>query len=615
MRSEELGFRSVAAIALAVFMLAGAAFAGDLIDGGTLGVHTIKELNMSSIMPNYKGSGSFGEAETLDINLPRMKSMNPDFTTYPDDHGIIWQKYTDVSRSGSGIEITRLYVILGRQGLAKKWLTWNIQPPADGEVEILLSEVYDFNTLRKISEAALKDDGEAGTKIIDFVGLPDIFILAVAWKEILPKKLSVEGLCWFQEDLRVWESVVDVHSPQELRYKTFPAPLSPETEFINNEYSYAWRRINVDPYNPGDLARPERHGVIFGSRSGGAALAGFLKEAENVNVSAPAEAGDTPQRIISWLMKRPEVEFAEGTARKIPSLSLPLTRREKVLLARSWLASKKANALIDWQLPFEPDEKTPLCADMFFSPVLECPGVRNFEFHDMKAPGLLAGAKIFSFNADAGRLVSRRIPASKSNDNRLSAIMSLQLNDKGLLSGNVRVILRGAWRSFIFGDDAPDAEALRLAILSLFPDLRNFSEAAFKLNKNVPEISFTIENKPGVAGTGKGILVVLPFFEPVAMRKLGAYDPPIEVLFPFVVDQNITITYPDGIKEALVSGGSAKNPDKINYSHNYFNKRRSLVADARFEINIQNVNSGNMTLLKRCLDQWRAFSARHIPVR
>ncbi|MBQ9418788.1 MAG: hypothetical protein IJU31_00255 [Synergistaceae bacterium] len=614
MRSKELGVRS---FVLAVFVLvfSGVSFASNLIDAKSMNVRTVDELNMSGIMPNYKGTGSFTESETPDFNLPRMKSMNPDFSTYPEEHGIIWQKYVDVSHSGNGIEITRLYVILGRQGLAKKWLTWNIQNPANGEIDILLSEVYDFNTLQKITEVTPKDDTDNDAKVIDFIGLPDNFILAVAWKEILPQQLSVEGLCWFQEELRVWESVVDVHLPQELSYKTFPAPLSPETEFINGEHSYAWRKINIDPYVPNELARFQRQGVIFGARKGRAALAGFMKELEGVNVSAPAEAGATPQRITSWLMKRPEIEFAEGTARKIPSLSSPLTKREKILLARSWLVSKKVNALLAWQLPFEPDEETPLCMDMFSSPVLECPGAGNFEFHDMKAPGLLTGSKIFSYNSDAGRLVSRRIPASKSTENKLSATMNFTLSDKGLLSGNVRVVLRGAWRSFVLGDDEPTREKLNAAVLSLFPDLKNFSDVAFKVNKNLPEISFKIDNKPGVAGTGKGILISPPFFEPVAMRRLGSYDPPVEILFPFVVDQNITIAYPNNVKEALVSGRSAKNPDKINYSHNYFNKRKSLNADARFEINIQSVNSGNMALLRRCLDQWRAFSARQIPLR
>lgn len=624
MRSEELarrarqGFRNVIFSLLIIFMSAGISFASDLIDSSVIKFPAkINEMHMSGFMPNYKGTGSFNDASAQpDFNLSRMKSVNPDFTTYPDEYGIIWQKYVDVSHSEKGLEITRLYVILGRQGINKKWLTWNIPVPANGEAEILLSDVYDFTNLAKISTEAPKYNEAEGIKVINFVGLPESFILAVAWRETLPKQLSVEGICWFQEDLRVWESVVDIHSTHKLEYETFPAIYPSETEYINGEHSYAWRRINVDPYASGELARMRREGVIFGTRKSGAVLSGMLKEIENtVNISAPAEAGTTPQRIVSWLMKKQEIELAEGTARTIPSIASPLTKKEKILLAKSWLTAKNFNVTLDWQLPFEPDEDTPLCMDMFSSPVLEFTGVKGLDFHAMNDPRLLAGAKIFGFNADAGKLTSRRVPSSKSGDNRLSAIMDLQLSDKGLLSGNIRIILRGSWAGFILGDGENDAETLQAAVLSLFPDLRNYSDINFKKHKGVPEISFKIENKPGVAGSGTGILAVLPFFEPIKVRKLGVYEPPVEVLFPFIIDQNINLAYPDNIKESLISGKVDKGPDKINYSHSYSNRRRRLIAEARLEVGLNQITSGNMTALRRCLDQWRAFSARNIPVR
>ena len=603
-------------IAILIFMFAGTAAAGDLMENFSVNVRNLEDMNMSGLMPNYRGNGSFTQSDMPDFNLSRMKSMNPDFTTYPNDNGIIWLKYSDVASTGNGVEITRLYVILGRRGLDKKWLEWKIQKPSLGDVEILLADAYDFVTLNKITTVTPKEDNESEFQSISFMGLPENFILTVAWKATLPKQLSIEGLCWFQEDLRVWESVVDIASPQELKYKTFPAIYPAETEFLNGEYSYTWRRINIDPYSPNELARLQRQGVIFGTRNGGAALSSLLKDIENVgNIAAPAEAGSTPQKIISWLMKRPEIEFAEGTPRKIPALSLPLTKREKVLLAKSWLSSKKIDAYVDWQLPFEPDEETPVCSEMFFSPVLEYTKGKDSAFHDMNSPGLLAGAKIFGFNSDAGKLTSRRIPAAKSTDNRLSAIMELQLSEKGLLNGNVRVLMRGSWGNFLIGEDNPDSEKLNQVVLSLFPALKNYSDVKFKTLKGVPEISFKILNKPGVAGTGTGILAVLPFFEPVVIRKLGSFEAPIEVLFPFVMDQNINLVFPDNATESLVSGRSDKNPDKINYSHNYNNRKHRLGADARLEVGIQNISSGNLSLLQRCLDQWRAFSSRHIPIR
>ena len=601
--------KKVFLIFILIFIFAGVADAGDLMEN--FSVREIKEMNMSGLMPNYKGTGNFVEAETPDFNLARMKSVNPDFSTYPNENGIIWLKYSDVASSGNGLEITRLYVILGRKNLDKKWLEWNIQIPADGEANILLAEVYDFDTLNKILDANIQEHKETGIKNINFMGLPDVFILAVAWKEILPKQLSVEGICWFQEDLRVWESVIDVASTQELKYKTFPAIYPVEREFVEGEYSYVWRRINIDPYSSNELAKFQRQGVIFGSRNGSSALTGLLKEIDDsVEISAPAEAGNNPQKIISWLMKQPEIQLAEGTPRKIPSLSQPLTKREKILLAKSWLNSNKIEAFLDWELPFEVDDSTPLCSEMFFAPVLEYMKGKESNFHNMDSPVLLAGAKIYGFNSD--KLTSRRIPASKSSDNRMSAIMDLQLSKNGLLNGNVRILLRGAWANFLL-DDNTDYEA---AVLALFPDLKNYSDVKFRKFKGVPELSFKILDKPGVAGSGNGILAVLPFFEPVAVRKLASYEDPLEILFPFIIDQNINIAFPENASEALISGKSNKNADKINYSHAYNNNRkRRLTADARLEVGIQNISGGNMNLLTSCLNQWRSFSSRNIPIR
>ncbi|MBQ9627667.1 MAG: hypothetical protein IJR43_00225, partial [Synergistaceae bacterium] len=155
----------------------------------------------------------------------------------------------------------------------------------------------------------------------------------------------------------------------------------------------------------------------------------------------------------------------------------------------------------------------------------------------------------------------------------------------------------------------------RGAVLSLFPGLTNIKDVKYKNAKGVHEITVKIENKPGIGGTGKGVLALIPFFEPVSMRALGSYEPPVEIKFPFIVEQNMTLGFPKNAKEALVSGKTQRNPDKINYSDSYQNRRHRLIAESRFELNMQSVSSGNMGLLRKCLDQWRAFSSRQIPVR
>ena|GEM_PF-4411862 len=609
---------------LAVLVTASASYAANLIDRSKVNVPSVNDMSMGDkVLPNYTGTGTFIEVETPGFNLSRMKEMNPDFTTYPEASGIIWHKKVTYERSASGgVDITRLYVILGRRGLSSKWLTWNIQTPARGSTEILNAGVYDFRSLARISSVTSEEDITAGIKQVRFVGLPDTFIFSISWRETLPDMLSFEGLTWFQEDLRVWESIVEIHSPQKLIHRTFPAPLSPQVDDLGNEVIYTWRRLNIDPYNDAaNMARLQRAGVAFSTKQGNANLQAMMKDIESAgNISAPSDAmsgfnrsNDTgTQRLIDWLMSQPEVTLSEGTPRKIPS-SGEWTKREKLLIAKSWLASQKVNASLTWKMPFDLDERTPMCPAMFESPILDVQEIRGVTFHDMNSPALLGGTKIYSMN-DKGTLTPRRIPSSKSADNRLSAVMNLNITENGLMSGNIRLILRGAWADFLVGNN-PSEGVARGAVLSLFPNLTNYKDVKYRVAKGVPEISFTLENKPGIGGTGRGVLAILPFFEPVFVRMLGTFEPPVEIKFPFIIDNAVTLLFPKNATEALVSGKTGKNPDKINYSDKYQNRRHRLEAESRFELNMTSVTAGNMSLLRRCLESWRVFAARHIPIR
>lgn len=601
------------------------AFAANLMDSSSLNMRKVEDMNMSGLLPAYvKASTLAAEStEAPEYNLSRMKQMNPDFTTYPEAAGIIWRKNCVFTQHGDGgVEAVRQYVILGRKGLGGKWLNWNIPIPNDGTAEILEASVYDFNSLAQTASPEPNEDAQAGVITVNFAPMQEMFIIVVCWREKLPQVLSIEGMSFFQEDLRVWEAVIEVYSPQSVAYRVFPAPMSPEVQRSDHETAYTWRHINLEPFAAaGELARLQRSGVAFSTRRGTAGALAIIKDVEGLGqVPADSEAlsgfkrnkSEGTLRLIEWLKAQPTIELAEGFARKIPAKG-GLTRAEKVILAKSWLAGQKVDASLSWQLPYEIDETAPICAEIFCEPVLEVQGVKGIEFHDLTDPKLLAGAKIYSL-ANTGRIFSRRIPASRPADNRLSTIMELQLTEQGLLNGTVRVILRGGWGALLLGGQRTDGTA-RGALLSMFPGLTNYKDVKYSDNKGTPEITFTVDNKPGVGGTGRGILAILPFFEPVAMRKLGAHEAPVEVLFPFVVDQNITLGFPKNASQALVSGKVTKNPDKINYSESYTNRRHRLIAESRFEVNMPTVTTGNMTLLRRHLDNWRAFSARQIPVR
>ncbi|MBR1671505.1 MAG: hypothetical protein IJ702_01120 [Fretibacterium sp.] len=577
-------------------------------------------------------------AEVIEYDLAHMRQMNPDFTTYPEEKGIVWLKQVSFARAeGGGVERTHLWVILGRQGLSGRWLTWNIPDPEGGSAEVVEASVYSPETGGRLAAVPVTSDG--GLHTVKFERLPETFILVLSWRDVFPEQLTLEGLCWFsageRESLRVWESVVEVRtsSPRDLAYRAFPMDMRPEFLEEDEETACVWRKINVEPL-PWGLSLEPGAGVAFSVRRGEAGVARLIRGVENIKVpDAPGAAlagfrkspAEGMTGLLSWLYQQPKIVLAEGTERKIPA-SAPWTRGEKVLLARAWLREKGTGASLWWRVPLDVDERTPVCTGLLQGPLLELPLLKGSGkssgsfFYDMDtapvvgstAP-LLKGARLLGLDRE-GALTRKRIPAAKAGENRLSAVMDLNLNGQGALSGPVRVMLRGAWGPFLLSGSAPAEAELDAAVPALFPGLQNYSKVKFRSVKGVPELSFVLEGKPGVAGSGQGILALPPSFDPVAFRALDGLTPPFELRFPFVLEQSVNISLPKGVERALVSGGVNRSPDKINYSENYKVKRRKLTAEARFEAGVTNVTGSDAALLQRNMQLWRSFSSKPLPI-
>ena len=207
-------------------------------------------------------------------DLAVMRGMNPDFTTYPDARGILWLKQTSFSRVDSGgLERAELRILLGRSGLDEKCLTWNIQAPKNGSVDITEAAVYSFETGEKIRDVA--PSLGAGTQTVKFSQLPDTYIIVMAWRSISPEELTIEDVFCFtgddaREQLTVWESILETSVPAtwKLHYITFPNDIPPETGHDDmGRTVYTWRKINVDPIRADSLMIRDRPGVAFSTRS------------------------------------------------------------------------------------------------------------------------------------------------------------------------------------------------------------------------------------------------------------------------------------------------------------------------------------------------------------
>ena len=574
------------------------------------------------------------DGEVPEYSVARMRQLNPDFTTYPDAQGIVWLRREVFGRGDKGgMERTHLWVILGRRGLDDRWLTWRIPDPAGGRAEVLQACVYSFDTGEKLRDVTPTVEG--GLQTVSFRDLPEPFILAIAWRDVAPDALAFEDLVWLQESLPVWESNVEVHllPSQSVVFRAFPQELEPEVRRTPQEAVYSWRVINAAPFESKGLVRSRRSGLAFSMRRERAGLIRLMRSDAGELPNAPdaARAGfrrsaeEGVKGLLNWLFLQPELHLPDGTRRKVPDAA-PWTRNEKLLLAKAWLAQEGVDAPMRWRLPVEPEEEPPLSRELLQDALLELPAfhgkqrTRDSVFYDMSAPFdggssvSLQGERVFGLSVD-GSLSRKEVPVSRAAANRLFAAMELKMDEQGRLTGAVRLLLRGAWISFLLPQQSPAETEARAALLELFPDLRHYEDVQCRRSGEGLELSFALKEKPGVASIGgPGLLAMPPAFLPKAFSALGGQSGPLELRFPFVLEQRWTIGLPRSAERILDEGETKRTPDRINYSDSCKAWRHRVVGSARCEVDTLRVAEGDLALLRRCVGLWQAFAERHIPV-
>ena len=588
-------------------------------------------------------------AADFNIDLNKMRDENPDFTTYPAYDGIIWLKQSEFTKNKlNEFEKTHLYVILGRKGLDAKWLDWNIVNDINNKAEVLRADIYSQRTGAKIKSLEPELNPEQNIINVNFLkeledlDLNNNFIIVLSWREVKSAAQNAdlnlnnvdvnkyEDVFYFQEDLPVWEAIAEIKFSFAPRpaMKTFPKNLQPE---VNKEV-YRWRQVNLNAYDKYNMVIGERAGLIFGMRSGEAGLAAIMREFVN-NLKTPepeAKLKINADDVLTWLYKQPEIKLAGDAMRAIPD-NAPWTKNEKVLIAYAWLKNAKGikSKSISWRLPLEVRDDMPVCGAVLSDAVLELAG-RNKQspnslgyFNDFAAKPeadataqILRGQRIVSaagvnegLPSGNGTLLRRKITEGKAAVNNLSANLNLNLDNQGMLSGKVSVEFNGAWRDFLNLDDIN----VNKLVMRLFPDLKlnNFSKAELK---NFV-LSFNLDKKPGIAGVnGERLLAMPPSLTPIFLTELRDGMLPFDILFPFVMQQKISINPPKGTEKILTAAEVKKYPEKINYSEISSGRHNKFNASARLEVNAYRINDENAGSLRRGVELWRNFSSRQIPV-
>ena len=328
--------------------------------------------------------------------------------------------------------------------------------------------------------------------------------------------------------------------------------------------------------------------------------------------------------LLSWLYEQPETILPEGCRRTLPSEG-PWTGGEKLLMAHAWLKERGVNALLHWRTPLEPDADSPVCPGLLLAPVLEVPPFKGARFKESffcdmddaprmgRTSPLLMGRRIFAPDGE-GRIAGRRIPEAKASENRLRALFDLSLSPGGALSGTVRLQARGAWRSLFFRawEDGRAGELLP----SLFRNLRGYEAAALKESGGEAELAFSIGEMPGIMGTqGKNLLVILPAFVPESLQSLPGDSVPVELAFPFLMEQRVSLQLPPGVEKVMLPADTERASGKVLYGENFkASKLKKVTAEVRLQVSATRLAEEDGASLKTGLDLWRNFSARPLPL-
>lgn len=578
-------------------------------------------------------------AEAPGYDLPQMRRVNPDFSTYPDARGIVWLKRVAYEpASAGGLLRTHLWVLLGRSGLDPRWLNWEIPEPPGGTTRMLEASVHAFDSGRKVADVAPIERVQGGVTMhsVRFGELPEPFVLVLSWQDELPSGLSLEDMVRTREDLPLWESVVEVVVPdgRPFFHRSLP-DVRPEVRKDAGGSRYVWRALNTPSSLSGRLRAVSGGGVAFGMRHGAEAVARMMRNRASAAVpSAPpaalegfrkgTEAGTSA--LLSWLYGQPEAVLPSEGLRDLPSEG-PWTREEKLLLAHAWLRERGLSPLLHWRLPFEPDGDTPVSPGLLREAVLEIPPFKGSKFKESffcdmedaprigRTSPLLMGERVFRA-AEDGRMASRKIPESKAAENRLRALLDLRLAPDGALSGRVRLQARGTWRSMLFRDEGAGEVRLRHPLSLLFPNIKGYRDLRFRESRGETELSFELGGMSGILGMqGKNLLAIPPAFVPEALTSLTDGPVPFDLAFPFLLEQRLTLLLPQGTAKVILSADSERASRKVHYSDSCkLTKLKKLTAEARIQVSATRMAEDDASALKAAVEFWRNFSTRPVPV-
>ncbi|MDD4836248.1 MAG: hypothetical protein PHU72_03990 [Dethiosulfovibrio sp.] len=566
-------------------------------------------------------------AQTLsagEVNIPRLVQEAPPLETYGSPAGVVWQRHESYGLRPDGAMLKEsLWVVMTTHRLDRNWPESVLSTPFTGELEILEANLYDPVSGAKI--ASLPDDGSYMS-----LGDHDEAVLVLRFRQIYPKRMSVEGLITPASDLPVWEGRFSVAIPSgsELFVQSNGMD-SPTIDNAGGKSIYLWTTYNVPQRKRPSMIRLGDPYLAFSLRSGKVPFLQLLSTLNKVPVppmppelarlNRMGDKGKAGKRLMR-AMDSMVIPGSDGMLREdIPSEG-PWSYWERALILRSWLEDMGWRAQLVWRTFLPIGAQEPAMMENLRSPVLRvAPPGSDYWFYvpgqtvePGNVPPSLIGKTLYGGSPEEG-LLTYSLDRGKVEDHRLTIAWNLALDPQGALTGTLQLWVRNGWLEIF-----PDKDRISwVGLESVIPGLLAWKAGDPSLTPMDYgyRIDLPVKRHMGIPG-GPGMLMRMPCLLPGALEDLTSLAPNKELLFPFVMEQKYTIALPGGYSLISTPAMSDRNEGALKFSEylRFSKKREVLEGESKIIANSSRYDDQFTYGLPRVLGAWLRWRDISIPL-
>ncbi|MGC9489633.1 MAG: hypothetical protein ACP5CD_00190 [Thermovirgaceae bacterium] len=552
--------------------------------------------------------------------LPEVLREAPSADIYGEENGVVLLRDLRYRLLADGAMEKTVYLIVEEvRDLSKVWPSLQLTAPTGGTFEILEATLYDRKTSRPVMSVEPAETMAENGKTIE-IRLPNSLggrIFVAGYRVVSPTGMNIEDRVDLSMTLPVWEQKIAVEVPAGVSLVSAGgAGGKPSLESGGPTDIYTWSFIDVPPRKTEGLFKASPKTLVFSlqegariavekARAGGSVLSGVpvpKRISGFLAADSPEKAGESilglfrDDGLISPLLPPDHIRQAGD----IPAEG-PWSLWEGTFLLKSWMEKAGWNVDILWEPAVEFDKDVPATKKLWARPVLFLSSPSGQKFFFLVGQNLPPGSVPASlwgkvlYEIAGGRLERRTVPVGEAEDHRLSVRWTLEMDDRGYASGELRLRVRGGWLQVLSGRE--------VATRSLLPGF--FEEIRFP---NTPDISW---GKPRLMERGTGFDLTVPFSTfvgivaggdilarwPVAVMPwqldvLSENSNGMSLRYPLVYEQNAVFKLPEGYDVVALPNLRSSRNTGIVLTEGIKHDKKGQVVEGGYKIVVTSAGTG-----------------------